>query len=521
MKNQFCLFIFVWLFLLFFNGCSEPVSSEQEMADPYIDKNLETLYVSKILNLNSLNLIEIQNPDYFTAIFSKAVANNQVVSFSGMKLLLSTSKGITLVSGLKLNLEGCEIDVNSSINNDGQVFFGQNISDLTLTGGIINGNRQSFPASVNIAGICLIGKSEKISITKTIFRQLSSNGIRIHGVSSNERAKNISVKGVQITECCNIYNDYSEPNPGPVPGTLRTDQGGINFYFVEDFLIENSILELSKSDGTHFYKSIRGTIKNSVIRNNKMGGYFLEGCSFVFGLSNLIQGNGSRGVTIERGSDNCSLTDNIIEKSGRDGIWIDDSQKILVKSNSISLNGRKNDVDRTYNIKITDTAWPIDSSNPKVTNIVIYSNSFNADLQQIHSIKISSSSYLVSVFNNLMQGVVRSIRPDCYSSGVGKVSITGNPGWKTESSGSFPLSLLSNSKQYFIKNNLDFYDPSDYYLRQNVQLILETSISGTKYQSRKFKLSSTFEGVTVSLATNETISDNSVMVNWNLSYKLK
>ncbi len=96
-------------------------------------------------------------------------------------------------------------------------------------------------------------------------------------------------------------------------GQLFHGQGLIALYHVHDFTIRGCRFEDSCSDGTHFFFCERGHFTDNRVYRAMMGGYFLESCQHVLAANNIIRDNGSRGVTIERGSEFCTLTGNTIE----------------------------------------------------------------------------------------------------------------------------------------------------------------------------------------------------------------
>src|SRR6202030_2102324 len=107
----------------------------------------------------------------------------------------------------------------------------------------------------------------------------------------------------------------------PEKGRVRAGQGLIAFYYVQEFVVRGCRLEKSRSDGTHFYKCRQGQFVNNKVYGAQMGGYFIESCDDILASDNVIRDNGSRGVTIERGSRNCTLNACIVATSGREGLW--------------------------------------------------------------------------------------------------------------------------------------------------------------------------------------------------------
>ena len=135
--------------------------------------------------------------------------------------------------------------------------------------------------------------------------------------------RNISTQSSSLLEMEHLHEDA-------FPGSSREDQGNIALYFVKHFRVENSVLEKSFSDGTHFYRCAFSWFTRNAVAHNKMGGYFVESSNNIVTEGNEILNNGSRGITIERGSRNCIVRNSTVAFSGREGLWIDDATGCLV-----------------------------------------------------------------------------------------------------------------------------------------------------------------------------------------------
>ncbi|HID21677.1 MAG TPA: right-handed parallel beta-helix repeat-containing protein, partial [Planctomycetaceae bacterium] len=228
-----------------------------------------------------------------------------MVVFPPMTYRLDDPTGLRVHSGTTLLLHGAVFQLDDAVRRDGQAFFAKEVTDVTFLGGEIVGRRDQWPDDVNVAGIRIRGRSARIRIRDMVLRDLSSNGIGLFGSGEKAMIEDVWVENVVVRNCCNKYVDYLQPHPGPVKGSVREDQGGIAFYFVRNFVVRGCSLEGSRSDGTHFYRCRDGRFVDNRVIGSKMGGYFVETCHYVLAANNIIRGNGSRGVTIERGSRFC------------------------------------------------------------------------------------------------------------------------------------------------------------------------------------------------------------------------
>ncbi|MBN8705110.1 MAG: right-handed parallel beta-helix repeat-containing protein [Bacteroidetes bacterium] len=387
-----------------------------------------------------------------------ASSNAQTLVFPPSVFLIDKPEGIRLQSNIRLDLSSVKFIVDPQIDQDGQIFYGENLRNVEIINGEFDGNRDQLPVSVNIAGIHITGLSKNIKIEGSYFHHLSSNGIRIYGIDTQAMSEDILINNVRINESCNEYIDYLLPNKGPAPGTSMKDQGNIALYFVRNFHILNSVLENSHSDGTHFFYCSNGQISNNQILNNKMGGYFIETCSDINGLNNKIIGNGSRGVTIERSSVRCNMKGNTITTSGREGLWLDDSEQLVISNNYIANNGKKNDFWYDSNIKITDTSWPDNKNESKSKYIYIVNNTFVTGVTNEHAVWVNSCATNISITGNVMLGAKKRIKADSWTSGSGSCVEFDNENWFTSRSGVQQVTLINQEFGFDIKHNLDIYD---------------------------------------------------------------
>jgi hypothetical protein len=301
--------------------------------------------------------------------------------------------GWTLKSGLTLSMRGAKFQLSEDCADDGAVFRCHDVSDVTFIGGNVLGRNDVWKDGVNIRGVHISGKSERIRIHEMQFRDLSSNGIGLFG-TEEQPIRDVWVRDVVTKNCCKRYPDYLSGEK-PEKGSEREDQGDVAFYYAEDFVVSGCRFEGSRSDGTHFYRSKRGQITDNRIYRAKMGGYFLETCESVIGRGNVMLENGSRGVTIERDSRNCIFADNVVRLSGREGLWAPDCVGLVVTGNVFDRNGRKpNGPEKKYiwNANITINEAHGDPTNAPTQNYLISDNMITTTESQIAAVRIDTSA---------------------------------------------------------------------------------------------------------------------------------
>ncbi|MDF1741541.1 MAG: right-handed parallel beta-helix repeat-containing protein [Verrucomicrobiales bacterium] len=360
------------------------------------------------------------------------------LTFPAVTFLLNSPAGLQLRSHLSLEMRGTTFLAREQISEDGQIFKGEAITDLSFNGGKIVGRNDTWPDGVNIRGIYLTGECKGIRISGMEIRDLSSNGIGVFAEDAEHPATDVWITDTIIDNCSNQYGDYRAPEGerrGPEKGSDRKDQGVIALYHVHDFTIRGCRFEDSRSDGTHFFFCERGQITDCKIYRAKMGGYFLESCQQILATGNVIRDNGSRGVTIERGSQFCTLTGNTIEGSGREGLWIPDSLRCVVSGNIFSLNGRKENGDTLntiWNANITINQARGDKLNTPTAHYLIADNIIETDHSQVAAIRVDTRNETgnITISGNMLIGENRKIiveGPD-----QGAVTIGENSGAEVE-----------------------------------------------------------------------------------------
>lgn len=192
-----------------------------------------------------------------------AVGRGATVLFPPMVYAVDET-GFRIGSRMTLSLYGAVFQVADSCKNDGQVFWGENVTDVRIFGGEIAGRNDVRAEGVNIRGVRLSGAVQRIRIRDMSIHDLSSNGIGVFA-AADSMASDIWVTDVIVDNCCNRYGDYLGERVGPEPGSVREDQGSIAFYYVRDFLVRGCRFERSRSDGTHFYRCKQGQIVDNNI----------------------------------------------------------------------------------------------------------------------------------------------------------------------------------------------------------------------------------------------------------------
>ena len=335
-------------------------------------------------------------------------------------------QGFRIGSNLTLSMYGALFRVADSCESDGQVFRGDRVTDVNLFGGEIAGRNDVWPEGVNIRGVELKGPVQRVRIRDMNIHDLSSNGIGLFA-AADSMAADVWVSDVIIDNCCNTYGDYLSDRVGPEPGSVREDQGSIAFYFVKDFHVSGCRFERSRSDGTHFYRCKQGQIVDNKIYRAKMGGYFLETCQDVTGSDNIILENGSRGVTIERGSLRCTLQNHIVAFSGREGLWAPNCTALVVAGNIFDLNGRKpnGNEQQIVNANITiDNQWHDPTTSP-TQDYIVANNILYTSGGQIAAMRIDAAATRgIVVKNNILRRENRKILVQ--HSSEGDVVLSGN-----------------------------------------------------------------------------------------------
>ena len=340
-----------------------------------------------------------------------AADTGQTLRFPAMAIA-ADEVGWRLASKSSLDMRGATFLLPETCQRDGAVFAGQDVNDVAMIGGEIIGRNDVWKDGVNVRGVHISGKSSRLRIREMSFRNLSSNGIGIFG-SENDAIQDVWVDEVIVENCCKRYPEYLSQEKGE-PGSVREDQGDVAFYFVDGFRVHGCRFERSRSDGTHFYRSKNGQIADNRIYFAKMGGYFLEQCENIIGRGNVILGNGSRGVTIERGCCHCVFSDNIVRDSGREGLWAPDCIGLTITGNEFDRNGRKpNGAEERYiwNANITINEAFKEPTNSPTQDYLVSGNMIRTTNDQIAAIRVNAVAETKNIVirGNLLLGENRQI----------------------------------------------------------------------------------------------------------------
>jgi parallel beta-helix repeat protein len=325
-----------------------------------------------------------------------AAESSRNVVFPPMVYRLDNAQGLRISSGVTLWMRGARFELSPEIREDGQAFQGEAVEDVCFVGGTVTGRNADWPSGTNVRGIYLTGESSGIRIDGMTFRDLSSNGVGVFGVDEEHVARDVWVVDTVIDNCCNVYGDYQAPAGelhGPEHGSKREDQGLVTLYYVDGFVVRGCRFEDSRSDATHFYRCRNGRFIDNYVLRAKMGGYFVESCEHVLATNNIIRDNGSRGVTIERGSRACTLIGNTVEGSGRDGLWMPDSSHCIAMDNLFLRNGRKDNGAERHQIwdaNVTINESRGDPSDSPAENCVVSHNVFDTGDDQVAAIRVDT-----------------------------------------------------------------------------------------------------------------------------------
>ncbi len=445
---------------------------------------------------------------------TEAARSRRALVFPPMTYLLNDEAGMSVPSHLTLYMYGAVFRFDAKRTKDGQAFRGHDVTDVRFLGGTVVGQRDKWPDSANIAGIRITGQSSGIRIQDMAFRDLSSNGIGLFGQDATHPIRRVWVSRTLIRNCCNKYTDYLKPHPGPARGSDRRDQGGVAFYFVQNFVVSECSLEGSRSDGTHFYRCRDGQFVNNKVLGSQMGGYFLEACERILASGNLIRDNGSRGVTIERGSRLCTLEHNLIENSGREGLWAPDVVGCVVTDNLFVRNGRKDHDGLDSEIRINDLPrGGGDPANVRPENYRIANNTFVTTASQGAAIQINSGVLGVVIEHNTFRGARRTIRVDPWLSGRGRVVVRLNEGWKTEAAGTATFSADGRRSEFRIPHRLDFDRPADPRMLRHVR-VLATVTAGSPDAARPHWIAADATHLVIRFAAAPPKGDNTLTFAW-------
>lgn len=385
---------------------SAPPNEASETNHASATRAVSTVDVADFLPKNYVRDGTVSYQDRIQTAIDEAARTSAPLVFPAITYAV-TEKGWQLRSGVTLRMHGAVFRLGAECREDGAMFHGRDVTGVTLIGGEVVGRNDVWQDGVNIRGVLITGRSDRIRIHQMHMRDLSSNGIGIFGDADNP-IRDVWVQDVIVENCCKRYADYLSGEKGE-PGSQREDQGDIACYYVEDFVVRGCRFEGSRSDATHFYRCRRGHITDNRIYKAKMGGYFVETCENVIGRGNVILDNGSRGATIERGSTNCVFADNVVSHSGREGLWAPDCLGLVVTGNVFTRNGRKpNGPERRYiwNANITINEAEGDPTHSPTNNYLVSDNLIETTPSQIAAVRVDATdqTHDIVIQDNLFVG---------------------------------------------------------------------------------------------------------------------
>ena len=383
MKKKYLLITVLLLVLLFI--CANRSAESQGVEDHSF------LSVAEFLPDNYQKDGSVSYQEEVQNAMNAAAKNSSTLIFPPMIYSIDEN-GFQLHSNLTLIMYNAVFQLRKECEADGQAFYGKDLHNVRIIGGEIYGHLGEWQVGINIRGIYITGSSKNIQIRDMYIHNLTSNAIGVFG-AEDDYATDIWVTDVIAEDGCNFYGDYLTKRAGPEKGSLRQDQGLIAFYYVEDFTVRGCRFERSRSDGTHFYRCKNGQFVENKVYSAQMGGYFLETCEKVSASDNIIRDNGSRGVTIERGSRHCLLHANIVANSGREGLWAPSCEGLIITGNIFDRNGRKENGPNATNIwnaniTINETDDP---TNTFTQDYIVSDNIFYTSDNQVAAIRIDAS----------------------------------------------------------------------------------------------------------------------------------
>ena len=133
----------------------------------------------------------------------------------------------------------------------------------------------------------------------------------------------------------------------------------------------------------------------------------------ILASDNIIRDNGSRGVTIERGSRNCTLKGNVVANSGREGLWAPQCTGLVISGNVFDRNGRKVNGPKphqVWNANITVNEDPSDPTKSTSADYVIADNILYTTASQVAAMRIDAAkSRGIVVRSNLLRDENRRV----------------------------------------------------------------------------------------------------------------
>lgn len=195
-----------------------------------------------------------------------------------------------------------------------------------ITGfGRLQGYRDNWSKSQVVLGI-LLQNQTRCSVTGSLeIIDFSGPGFAAERTTTARRL-GLVVKGLTIKRCAPRWVDEPGRFYNQIAGTTAQKAAfrmeGHNSFVVTDL----SVIE-SLGDATHLNYCDDGIFSDCVFRRPAMGGYFIENCDRIVTNGSLVDGAGSRGVSVEISSTDVVFCGCTVLNSGREAIWINNSSR--------------------------------------------------------------------------------------------------------------------------------------------------------------------------------------------------
>lgn len=191
---------------------------------------------------------------------------------------------------------------------------------ITFTGGgILDGRRSTNNSKTTRLRAVQLNNSQDVEVSGLTMMDFNDWAISVVGTGTN-RSERVNVHDVNLVRCGGIYVDDDSTKYGP----LRSDTYAEAAYFeyVDWLSFRDSTIREANGD-SFLLKACRwGDVNNLVITRPTMGGYFLIACEGISSSGGIIDGAGSRGVSIDGNSNHNTFSGWSVIGSGREAVWI-------------------------------------------------------------------------------------------------------------------------------------------------------------------------------------------------------
>ena len=239
--------------------------------------------------------------------------------------------------------------------------------------------------------------------------------LRISESPGGEAIRFASSAGPQTRLISNLfeafYGLYAPTGSGP-------GKGAFDLVGCEKVVVQGCHLS-ALGDTMHIQKS-RGVIfANNHITGSRMGAFFLaEFCKDATITGNVVDGtNGSRIVSVEKSTEDVTITGNTFRNGGR-GSWINQPRNFILANNVFVNNttkcerdprrGRRHFADGDYE-HYSELYFTTHEPGGRYGHVTIRGNIFTSGPNAEHAIKFSPGGDTIVVSDNLFRGPVRDI----------------------------------------------------------------------------------------------------------------